>query len=122
MVQDLNIGVQIVTCPIIRDPDGLAMSSRNRYLSQTERTRALILRQALIQASDSAKSGMPTADIESGLQQAIEATNGVELDYAVVVDCDTLKPAMRIENSVALVAARVGTTRLIDNELLAEIA
>ena len=117
MVHDLNMGVDIVTCPIVREPDGLAMSSRNRYLSADERERALVLHRALSAAAST--DGSPhAADIQAELQNTIRAQEGVDLDYAVIVDRDTLRSATTTENAVALVAARVGTTRLIDNELL----
>jgi len=120
MVSDLDWGLEIVTCPIVREDDGLALSSRNRYLSSIERERSLILFRALSQAQDLAQNAAETADsISQRLQQLISDTDGVDLDYAVVVDCETLEPLTeRPECAVALIAARLGKTRLIDNQIL----
>lgn len=119
MVQDLDFGLQIVTCPIIREPDGLAMSSRNRYLTATQRQQALALSQTLSHAHQRAGEGVAPADIQQQMQQILGAAPGVELDYAVVVDAGTLRaPAGDESTVVALVAARVGDTRLIDNQIL----
>ena len=120
MVSDLDWGLDIVTCPIVREDDGLAMSSRNRFLSPAERERSLILFRALSRAQDLAHSDAETpASIAQHLQQQISDTDGVDLDYAVVVDCETLEPLTdRPERAVALIAARLGKTRLIDNQIL----
>ena len=121
MVRDLNVAIKIVSCEIIRDPDGLAMSSRNRYLSQTERRRALRLSIALGKAQEALAGGeRDPAAIEQIMRSALLAEgsgNGVDLvEYAKVVDSCTLEPIEQIENqAVALIAARVGSTRLIDN-------
>ena len=120
MVSDLDWGLDIVTCPIVREDDGLAMSSRNRFLTPAERERSLILFRALSRAQDLAHSDAETpASIAQHLQQQISDTDGVDLDYAVVVDCETLEPLTdRPERAVALIAARLGKTRLIDNQIL----
>lgn len=120
MVRDLNFGLDIVTCPIIRDPDGLAMSSRNRYLSEEDRSRALALSAALRQAVQNAADGINTpAGIQLEMQRLLSSTEGIELDYAVVVNAETLhEMANSGEPAVALIAARVGSTRLIDNSIL----
>lgn len=119
MVRDLNFGVEIVTCPIIREDDGLAMSSRNRYLSADAREKALSLSRALTVAKESAASGETPADAESAMLEFLKQQSGVELDYAVIADTDTLQPVgENASAAVALVAARVGETRLIDNEIL----
>ena len=119
MVKDLNFGVKIVTCPIIREADGLALSSRNRYLSETERNRALVLNRALRNAGQQAEEGVSPAQIAVEMQRRIHDEEGVELEYAVVADERTLQPVCEnTDSAVALVAARVGKTRLIDNAIL----
>ena len=120
MVADLDWGIEIVTCPIVREADGLAMSSRNRYLSTEERQRSLVLSQSLQLAQKLAlESSATPAEIESKMQELILATNGVVMDYAVVLSADSLLPLEnRSDSAVALVAARLGATRLIDNQIL----
>jgi len=118
MVTDLDWGVDIVTCPIIREADGLAMSSRNRYLSAEEREQALVLYRSLMRAEERAGHGTPQ-QIADEMRHRIEAQSGVELDYAVVVDEETLDPATDDDDTaVALIAAKLGKTRLIDNHRL----
>ena len=119
MVIDLDFGLEIVTCPIVREDDGLAMSSRNRYLSAADRQRALVLSQCLAAASKQASGGESPQNIAAEMSAAIEATAGVALDYAVIVDDKTLMPAESgCKTAVALVAAKLGETRLIDNTIL----
>ena len=120
MTADLDWGIDIVTCPIVREEDGLAMSSRNRYLSDSERERSLVLFRSLQLATRLADEGeLNTEQIQRQMQQVIKNTDGVELDYAVVVDTETLQPpTYRLKTAVALVAARLGKTRLIDNQIL----
>lgn len=116
MVRDLNIPLEIRTCPTTRDADGMALSSRNVYLSPSERTAGLCLSQALQCGKRMAAEGIPPAVIAETMQDHIEATPGVTLDYAVVVDPRTLTELTDSQpQMVALVAARVGATRLIDN-------
>jgi pantoate--beta-alanine ligase len=115
MVADLNLPVEIAAIPIVRDAGGLALSSRNVYLSAAERERALGLSRALRRAADAW-----TGDADSTrtvLRSALEATSGVAVDYADVVDEHTLVPLHGAghRRGRALVAARVGSTRLIDN-------
>jgi pantoate--beta-alanine ligase len=118
MVQLLNLPVKVVMCPILRDPDGLAMSSRNIHLSATERQQALVLSKALFWLKDN----FNTSDIAALQEQAadiIQAEEGVELEYLEIADGETLHPAnQNTKTFVALVAARVGKTRLIDNAIL----
>ena len=120
MTTELNIPTEIVTCPTLRDPDGMAMSSRNAYLSPEERQRGLCLSQALNLVADQFESG--ERDIQKLQQQLCEqmaATTGVIVDYGVIVDARTLSALTEAApEMVALVAARVGTTRLIDNRVL----
>jgi pantoate--beta-alanine ligase len=120
MVQDLDLPVNIVTCPIVREPDGLAMSSRNRYLSATERALAAELWQALELAARLAGTpGVSATEISTKMAAHLSAQEGIELQYAVLADPQSLEPVHdRPETAVALIAARVGTTRLIDNRIL----
>jgi len=119
LVRDLDMPVRIEVCPTLREPDGLAMSSRNAHLSESERSRASALHHALRAAQEALSSG--TDDSGGVLARAraeLEAAE-VEPEYLELVDADTLEPVPRVEGEVlALVAARVGSTRLIDNELL----
>lgn len=133
MVDDLNLPIQIVVCPIVREPDGLAMSSRNAYLSPEERTRATVLYRGLIEVTTALKQGVPRQTaLEHG--RHLIAAEVDQLEYLELVDADTLEPADQqqtndepVGNStsgsepgreVILVAARVGKTRLIDNWLI----
>lgn len=118
MVRDLDVPTEIVTCPIIRDADGLALSSRNRYLSDEQRASALSLSHALDRASEMiARGERGVAVVEQTMMETLSDCDSV--DYAVVVHADTLKPMTTLERpAVALIAARVGNTRLIDNRIL----
>jgi pantoate--beta-alanine ligase len=124
MVADLHLPVRIVTEPTVREPDGLALSSRNRYLSPTERQAAAVLSVALSQARQAVLEGQSSANrVRQILRETIESRESVRLDYAEVADADTLEPLDRLgpeSRAVALVAARVGSTRLIDNMPLTE--
>jgi len=119
MVEDLNVPAEIRTCPTIRDPDGLAMSSRNAYLSETERQTALVLSRALALAAGACRSGQSPRLARELMARELAQTPGMTVDYSTVADADSLQeldsPARRM---VALIAARVGTTRLIDNMLI----
>jgi len=119
-VADLNVPVEIVVCPIVRAADGLALSSRNIYLSDVERRSALVLSRSLQAARQLFDAGERNAKaIRDQLQHAIASAPGVKLEYAAVVDPATLAELSHVEESaVALVAAKVGNTRLIDNEVL----
>lgn len=120
MVRDLAVPIRIEACETIREPDGLAMSSRNRYLSQTDRQRALGLSRALDQAQRMLDSGcVSVSQLEDAMRQVLLATPVDAIDYAVVVDTESLMPLEFVESQgVALIAARVGGTRLIDNQTL----
>ena len=116
MVDDLNVPIRIQVCDTIREPDGLAMSSRNRYLSKEERVRALGLWRAL----NSARSRLAEGEITSSkLEEAMnrELAKSVDaVDYAAMVHPVTMEPMVQVdETAVAIIAARVGNTRLIDN-------
>jgi pantoate--beta-alanine ligase len=120
IVRDLNIPVHIAVCPIVREPDGLAMSSRNRYLSPTERSRALILSRALAAAQQLSAQGETNTETLRATMLKVFADSETRIDYAVIVDPDTLLPiADTTHGALIAVAAFIGTTRLIDNLLLA---
>jgi pantoate--beta-alanine ligase len=117
MVRDLNVPVELRVCPTVRDADGLALSSRNRYLSAEERVCALALPMALQRVREMVAQGICSRD---RLRTAmLEELGGLRVDYAEVVDPDTLLPAeTACGRALIAVAAWVGTTRLIDNVLL----
>lgn len=117
MAADLDFPVEVVGCPIVREPDGLAMSSRNVYLGPAERQAATVLSRALEAGSAAIDAGeVDPLAVEAVLSAAIAAEPLAELDYAAVVDPETLDPPERITGPVRLlVAARVGPARLIDN-------
>lgn len=119
MVKFFNLNVEIISCPIIREDDGLAMSSRNIHLSASDRHNALVLSKALQFAKDCLSQSTIT-DLLTEVKKMINETDGVELDYFTIVDGDTLLPIADkgAKNKVALVAAKVGETRLIDNMIL----
>ena len=121
MARDLCFPVEIVGCPIVREPDGLAMSSRNAYLSKGERAAALSLSRSLAVAEGMIAAGETDAQLLlTSIRTTIESTGIARIDYAKLVDPETLEelPKMRRPALVAL-AAFVGTTRLIDNRLFA---
>lgn len=120
MVRDLNVNLQIVPVPTLREPDGLAMSSRNVYLSPEERAAAASLYRALLAAKAAALSGERDAwAVRLAAEAAIRAEPLSEIDYVVVVDPETLDPLDRIDGSALVaLAVRFGKTRLIDNMLI----
>jgi pantoate--beta-alanine ligase len=116
MVRDLDLDVEIAGMPIVREPDGLAMSSRNAYLAPDERHSALALSRALFEARDRAAGGERDAAALAGRARERIAAAGARVDYVEVVDPVRLRPVERAEpGAVMLVAAFVGRTRLIDN-------
>lgn len=118
MTRDLDMPIAIQTCPTLRDADGLAMSSRNAYLSASERQAGLCLSQALRQGESHWQSGAAPREVTRQMQTRIAEEPGVLLDYAAVVDPVTLNEVEEsMDSVVALVACRVGTTRLIDNAI-----
>jgi pantoate--beta-alanine ligase len=122
LVQDLDIPVRIEVCPIVREPDGLAMSSRNTHLSDTERSRASALYRALRAAASCVAGGERDPDVAISRAQDALDDSGVDTEYFELVDAETLAPVELIDGSVlALVAAQVGSTHLIDNELLSTV-
>ena len=120
MVRDLDIPVQIELCPTVREPDGLAMSSRNVRLTSTDRVRARAIHLALDAIREAVGAG--ERDPATAREQALVelAADGIEADYVELVAPDTLAPLTQIDGHpiLALIAARVGGTRLIDNELI----
>ncbi len=119
MVRDLNFPLEMVACATVREPDGLAMSSRNRYLSQQERKSALALSQALFAMQSMAQTEHRSDRLLAEGLRVLEAEPGVRLDYLAIVNPDTLEPVENVAAGALLaVAAFVGTTRLIDNILL----
>jgi pantoate--beta-alanine ligase len=119
LVADLNMPVRIAVCPTIREPDGLAMSSRNAYLNDDERERAAALSRALRAAEQAVEQGRIDADavIAAARQELDEA--GIEPEYLELRSATDLTPAERVNGSTLLaVAARVGRARLIDNTML----
>jgi pantoate--beta-alanine ligase len=117
LVADLDFRAGIVGCPIVRDHDGLALSSRNAYLSAEERQQALSLSRALDAAAEAlAWDECSGAALTQVMEAVVASSADVELDYAAVVDPETLEPVNTVEHSArAIIAARVGATRLIDN-------
>lgn len=120
MVRDLNFPVEIVGCPIVREADGLAMSSRNAYLNPEQRKEALALYRSLQRAESLVAAGERSSEkLALGAKQEFVGANGVELDYFEVVNPETLDPVEDINaDALIAVAAYVGTIRLIDNLLL----
>jgi pantoate--beta-alanine ligase len=120
MVRNLNLPVEIVVCPIVREPDGLAMSSRNAYLSPVERKSALVLYRSLTQIRNRFDQGErnPAFLIEVG-KQLVAQESAARLDYLEIVDPATLDPMQELSSgALVAIAALVGNTRLIDNILL----
>jgi pantoate--beta-alanine ligase len=119
MVQDLNIPLKIQVSPIVREANGLAMSSRNQYLSPDERARAVCLYEALTQCKEKIDAGRrDTADLTAQMKAHIEK-NGGRIDYVEIVDVETLEQLNEIEGRVLIaLAVYIGKTRLIDNLLI----
>ena len=116
MVRDLNLPIEIHTCPTIREEDGLALSSRNAYLNDEDRQLGLALSQSLRLACEQCKAGQTPVEVRQAMLDHLNALPGLKLDYATIVDAQTLEELDESKpDMVALVAARVGPTRLIDN-------
>ena len=120
MVRDLNFPVEVIGCPIVRESDGLAMSSRNVYLSSEERIRALALHRSLQCVEKKFRTGETTAArLSESARDVIAREPGIRLDYFEIVDPDSLEPVDSIaQPTLVAVAAYVGSTRLIDNVVL----
>jgi pantoate--beta-alanine ligase len=120
MVRDLNFDLELIVCPTVREPDGLALSSRNRYLSAPERTRALVLSRALKAIVDRYRRGEKKVVrlLEAGCD-VLTSEPHIRIDYLEIVDPDTLSPLTNAApGTLVAVAAYVGNTRLIDNIIL----
>jgi pantoate--beta-alanine ligase len=117
MVRDLNLDTEIVVCPIVREPDGLALSSRNAYLNADERRAATVLHRALEAARAQLAAGVRDAlQLQNTMRKVIAAEPLASVDYAEIVDADAFEPIMRITRpSYVLLAVYIGKTRLIDN-------
>lgn len=120
MVRDLNFDVELVGCAIVRDSDGLALSSRNKYLSAQEREQALALRRCLLRIQESiARGERESATLVRNGLEFLAGEPGVRVDYLAIVDANTLLPVERADSgALVAVAAYVGKTRLIDNFLV----
>ena len=120
MVRDLNVPVEIVVGPTVREADGLALSSRNRYLSATERQIALSISRSLRATAEKVSAGYADAPtLTANIREELTASGVDSIDYVTIVDPQTLTPVDEIsEPAVALIAAHVGNTRLIDNWIL----
>lgn len=120
MVRDLNFPLELVICPTVREPDGLAMSSRNRYLTTSERTQSLALYRALSEANDEAHRGIRDArELRNTMMRVVQSEPSARVEYIEVVDPKTLLPLDDVsEGALLAIAARFGGTRLIDNLLL----
>lgn len=120
MVRDLNLPVEIVACPIVREPDGLAMSSRNAYLTLQQRKQALVLHRSLMQVQKLIQEGeLSAARLAAAGRSEFGGEPSVRLDYFEIVNPDTLDPIQDIsQGALIAVAAYVGSTRLIDNLLV----
>ncbi len=120
MALDLNLGTQIVVRPILREPDGLALSSRNVYLNADERSAATALYRSLEAVRREIAAGERNpANLLAALRRVIDAEPAVLLDYAEIVDTETLEPVISLRGEcLILLAAKVGKTRLIDNALI----
>lgn len=116
MAADLDMPVEIVGCAIVRDPDGLALSSRNLFLTEDQRRRSLALPRALVEARDALRAGVPVPQAVALARQRLERAGFARVDYVELVDADrlTLLDAV-VEPARILAAAVMGTTRLIDN-------
>jgi pantoate--beta-alanine ligase len=117
MVEDLNMGIEIVELPIVRERDGLAMSSRNQYLSPEERREATILHKSLEEARRLVKTGERNSDtIVGAMARMIRMASHAQLDYVETVDASTLEPLDELRGEVLIaLAVRIGSARLIDN-------
>ena len=117
MVEDLNMGIEVVEMPIVREPDGLAMSSRNQYLTPEERKEAVVLHKSLEEARRMIESGERDAGlILKAVRQIIETAPHAEIDYIAAVNGSTLEDLNELEREVIIaLAVRIGSARLIDN-------
>jgi len=117
MVSDLNMPLEIVVCPTVREPDGLAMSSRNQYLAPQERAWAATIYKALRRGEDRIRQGLKDrAKVVEAITGVLHEVPAIEIQYVCVVDAESLQPVNPLSGPVlAAVAVRIGSTRLIDN-------
>jgi len=120
MVRDLNLDTEIVVCPIVREADGLAMSSRNAYLHGEERKAATVLYRALGAAGGEIAAGArDSLELQRAMQKVLASEPRARVDYAEIVDAETFEPVVRVtRRSYAVLAVYLGKTRLIDNMLI----
>lgn len=121
MAVDLNLNVELVVCPIVRQPDGLALSSRNAYLSPKERQAATVLSRSLAEVRREVNSGMrDTLQLQESIRKTLAGESMARMDYVAIVDAETFEPLVRIGAPpvYVLLAAYIGKTRLIDNLLI----
>ncbi|HXI75134.1 MAG TPA: pantoate--beta-alanine ligase [Pyrinomonadaceae bacterium] len=121
MTSDLNLNTEIVVCPIVREADGLALSSRNAYLNSEERRAATVLYRSLSEAQTEVNAGIRDAlQLKTAIRRILSSESLARVDYAEIVDTGTLEPVVRIDarSVYALLAVHVGKTRLIDNLLI----
>ncbi len=117
MVEDLNMNIEIIPCPIVREADGLAMSSRNVYLNQEERKAALVLSRSLFNARNAVSSGLKdAAALKAEIISTIASEPLTNIDYVEVVDARTLRDIEKLQGEILIaLAVKIGKTRLIDN-------
>lgn len=122
MVQDLNMDIEIIGYPTVREQDGLAMSSRNTYLNPDERSRALLISASLAEAERLFRNGTRDATlIQREVERVLKSKEGVDIEYVSVTDPDTLEDIKQIQDkALVAIACHVGKTRLIDNKVLTE--
>jgi pantoate--beta-alanine ligase len=122
MVKDLNMDIEIIPHPTLREKDGLAMSSRNTYLSPTEREKALLIYRAIKKVEDIFKEGQGEASVlKEEAKQVLSSKNGIDIEYISICNTDTLEEVDQIKDKALLaIACRIGRTRLIDNTILME--
>ena len=120
MAGDLNMDLEIVSCPTVREKDGLAMSSRNTYLSPDERERALLIYASMMKVEELVKSGVKNAEaIREEARRILTSRDGVEIEYVSVANTETLEEVDQIKDKALLaIACTIGKTRLIDNTIL----
>jgi len=124
MARDLNLDAEIVVCPIVREADGLALSSRNAYLNAEERKASTVLHRALVAVRNELSMGVRDAmQLQTVMWRIIEAEPLATVDYAEIVSADTFEPVVRVVRpSYAVLAVHIGKTRLIDNLLIEPVA
>ena len=116
VVADLDIPIEIIPCPIVREDDGLALSSRNTYLSEEERKAALCLSKAIFKGEDLAKSGSSVSEVLSKMKKIISSEKLAKIDYISAVDLTTMEDAKDFDGDrLVAIAVFIGKTRLIDN-------